>query len=158
MNGFLAIDAFQGTEYFAVSEVSSAEAVSLYLYRLVLSSHKQGNHQLTVYTDNNSTHKAQMREKLDELVTSDEKLIDFHIDIKYTPPYSPDFNLSEYLIHLTRLRLLHHLPAKATIQDVEKRLYDFFDAKQLQTRRQIRNTINHILALAGLPEGLDSGI
>ncbi|WP_445304592.1 transposase [Microcoleus sp. S13C4] len=29
------------------------------------------------------------------------------VEFVYTPPYSPNFNLVEYLIHLFRLRLLH---------------------------------------------------
>ena len=31
----------------------------------------------------------------------------------HTPPYSPDFNLAEYIIHLLRLRFLHDKPAIA---------------------------------------------
>ena len=32
------------------------------------------------------------------------------VEFLHTPPYSPDFNLAEYIIHLLRLRFLHHLP------------------------------------------------
>jgi hypothetical protein len=37
------------------------------------------------------------------------------IEFIYLPPYSPNFNLVEYLIHLLRLRLLHHLPIRNQI-------------------------------------------
>jgi hypothetical protein len=65
------------------------------------------------------------------------------VEFVYTPPYSPDFNLAEYLIHLLRLRLLHHLPSGTNIEQVEKRLLTFFETQQLQTPVQISNTIQH---------------
>ena len=65
----------------------------------------------------------------------------------YLPPYSPNFNLAEYLIHLVRLRLLHHLPIATDIEQVEIRLKRFFETQQLQTAIQIKNTIQHIYNL-----------
>jgi hypothetical protein len=53
----------------------------------------------------------------------------------------------EYLIHLQRLRLLHHLPSGTSIEQLEKRLKTFFETQQLQTPIQISNTIKHIYNL-----------
>jgi hypothetical protein len=64
-----------------------------------------------------------------------------------TPPYSPKFNLAEYLIHLLRLRLLHHLPIRTNLEEIEIRLQEFFKTQQLQTPIQIANTIKHIYSL-----------
>jgi transposase len=69
------------------------------------------------------------------------------IEFLYTPPYSPDFNLAEYLIHLLRLQLLHHLPIDVNIQQVREKLETYFQNSQLQTPEQIQNTIRHICAL-----------
>ena len=81
-----------------------------------------------------------------ELFTSgiDEQIT---VEFVYTPPYSPNFNLVEYLIHLLRLRLLHHLPSGTSIEQVEMRLLTFFETQQLQTPIQISNTIQHIYNL-----------
>ncbi len=42
------------------------------------------------------------------------------IEFIHIPPYSPEFNLAEYLIHQLRLKLLHHLPLGTTIAEVRK--------------------------------------
>ena len=55
--------------------------------------------------------------------------------------------LRRYLIHLLRLRLLHHLPSGISIEQVEMRLSTFFETQQLQTPIQILNTIQHIYNL-----------
>jgi hypothetical protein len=65
----------------------------------------------------------------------------------YTPPYSPDFNLVEYMIHLLRLRLLHHLPVGMTIEQIKKRIVTFLETQQLQSPIQIAKTIKHIYNL-----------
>jgi hypothetical protein len=69
------------------------------------------------------------------------------VEFIYTPPYSPDFNLVEYMIHLLRLRLLHHLPVGMTIEQVKMRILAFFENQQLQSPLQIANTIQHIYNL-----------
>ena len=140
------------------SEVSVSEAVAIFFYRLAITRYEAGCRHLTIYLDNNSTHHDQMRYTLYWQLKSDPRLHDFRIQFKYTPRYSPDFNLVDYSIHLVRLKLLHHLPAKATIADVERILSNFFKHKQLQTAEQIRNTINHILKLGGIQNELASRI
>jgi hypothetical protein len=69
------------------------------------------------------------------------------VEFIHTPPYSPDFNLVEYIIHLLRLRLLHHLPVGMTIEQVKMHILTFFETQQLQFPLQIANTIQHIYNL-----------
>ncbi len=77
-------------------------------------------------------------------------LKDFEIRFFYTPPYSPDFNLVEYIIHQLRLKLLHRLPSKTTLEEVKNKIINYLKSNQLQTKEQIKNTINHILKLGGV--------
>ena len=75
------------------------------------------------------------------------------VEFLHTPPYSPksksriNFNLAEYIIHLLRLKFLHHLPLNTTIDQIEQKLSDYFLSHQLQTSKQIKNTIRHICDL-----------
>lgn len=73
---------------------------------------------------------------------------DIEVEFIYTPPYSPDFNLVEYLIHQLRLQLLHHQPVDITIELIRAKLEQYFQVNQLQTPQQIQNTIAHIYSLA----------
>ena len=104
---------------------------------------------LSVFLDNNSTHKtkmqAQLQLHLSELGIKDKLKVEFI----YTAPYSPDFNESEYIIHLLRLRLLHHQPMGITIQQIGEKLQKFLQSSQVQTPEQIQNILKHIYSLAG---------
>jgi transposase len=62
---------------------------------------------------------------------------DIEVEFIYTPPYSPDFNLVEYLIHQLRLQLLHHQPVDTTIELIRAKLEQYFQVNQLQTPQQI---------------------
>ena len=53
----------------------------------------------------------------------------------------------EYIIHLLRLKLLHHLSLDVNIQQVKDKLEKFFQFNQLQTPEQIQNIIRHICVL-----------
>ena len=64
------------------------------------------------------------------------------VNFIHTPPYSPDFNLAEYIIHL-----LSHLPLGVNIQQVREKLENYFQHSHLQTSEQIQNTIQHIYTL-----------
>ena len=57
---------------------------------------------------------AQLQPHLSCLNIQDKIVVEFI----YTPPYSPDFNLAEYIIHFLRLQLLHHLPSGINIQQL----------------------------------------
>ena len=87
--------------------------------------------------------KSQLIAHLLELKISDKIVVDFI----HTPSYSPNFNLAEYIIHLLRLKLLHHLPLGVNIQQIQYMLEKYFQLNQLQTAEQIQNTIHHIYAL-----------
>lgn len=102
---------------------------------------------MTVILDNNSTHKDKMKSQLHTHLHNlniQEKII---VDFIHTPPYSPNFNLVEYIIHLLRLKLLHHLPLGINIQKLQDKLENYFKFNQLQTPEQIQNIIHHIYAL-----------
>ena len=77
--------------------------------------------------------------RLSELGIQEKILVEFI----YTPPYSPDFNLAEYIIHLIRLNLLHHLPVGITIEQLREKLEKYSQFHQLMTPIQIQRTINH---------------
>jgi transposase len=147
LNGLLAVDAVSGEEFLRLVPTAKTEDIALYFGELCKDSIREGIKHLTIILDNNSTHKDKLRRYLwAELFTSgiEEQIT---VEFVYTPPYSPDFNLAEYLIHLLRLRLLHHLPSSTSIEQVEKRLKTFFETQQLQTPIQISNTIQHIYNL-----------
>ncbi len=87
--------------------------------------------------------KSQLQVHLLNLKISDKILVDFI----HTPTYSPNFNLVEYIIHLLRLKLLHHLPLGVNIQQVQEKIENYFKFNQLQTPEQIQNIIQHICTL-----------
>ncbi len=72
---------------------------------------------------------------------------DIEVEFIYTPPYSPDFNLVEYIIHQLRLQLLHHQPVGLTIEHIQEKLELYLQVNQLQTPQQIQNIIGHICSL-----------
>lgn len=147
LNGLLAVDAVSGEEFFRLVPTAKTEDIALYFGELCQDCIREKIKHLTIILDNNSTHKDKLRRYLwAELFTSgiDEQIT---IEFIYTPPYSPNFNLVEYLIHLLRLRLLHHLPIGMNIEQVKMRLKTFFETQQLQTSTQILNTIKHIYNL-----------
>ena len=147
LNGLLAVDAVSGEEFLRLVPIAKTEDIALYFGELCKDCIREKIQHLTIILDNNSTHKDKLHRYLwAELFTSE---IDEQITVEfvYTPPYSPNFNLVEYLIHLLRLRLLHHLPSDTSIEQVETRLLTFFETQQLQTPIQISNTIQHIYNL-----------
>jgi hypothetical protein len=147
LNGLLAVDAITGEEFIDLVPTAKTEDIALYLGELCRECVNQKIDRLTIILDNNSTHKDKLRRYLAaELFTSglEEQI---KVEFIHTPPYSPDFNLVEYIIHLLRLRLLHHLPVGMTIEQVKMRILTFFETQQLQSPLQIANTIQHIYNL-----------
>lgn len=147
LNGLLAVDAVSGEEFLRLVPTAKTEDLALYFGEICKDCVRDKVKHLTIILDNNSTHKDKLHRYLNaELFTSglENKIT---VEFVYTPPYSPDFNLAEYLIHLLRLRLLHHLPSGTSIEQVEMRLKTFFETQQLQTPIQILNTIKHIYNL-----------
>ena len=143
----ISVDAFTGKEYLKLKEKSKTEDVSEYFLQLCQDCIKQGFNKLTVILDNNSTHKNKMKSQVTAHLNRLKIQEKIYINFIYTPTYSPNFNLVEYIIHLLRLKLLHHLPLGITIQEVQDKLETFFKFNQLQTPQQIKNIIRHICAL-----------
>lgn len=147
LNGMLCVDAVSGEEYLKLKEKSKTEDVSTYFAQLCLDCVQQGVTKLSVVLDNNSTHKqkmqVQLQAHLSELYIKEKIVVEFI----YTPTYSPNFNLAEYIIHLLRLELLHHLPYGITMAQVREKLETYFQSSQLQTSKQIQNSIEHIYHL-----------
>lgn len=137
-----------GEEYLKLSSKSKTEDVSSYFANFCKDCVNQGFSKLTVILDNNSTHKQKMQSQLQAQLSELGIKEKISVEFIYTPPYSPHFNLVEYIIHLLRLKLLHHLPVGMTIEQIREKLEKYFQSSQLQTPEQIQNTIGHICALA----------
>ena len=69
----------------------------------------------------------------------------FRVRFLDTPRYSPELKLAEYSIHQVRLRLFHHWPSRPKMDELCETIQSSLKEKQLQTKEQIRATINHIL-------------
>lgn len=134
----LAVDALTGEEYLKLNPKSKTEDVSNYFAALSLDCVEQGFDKLTIILDNNSTHKKKMQSQLDAHLLNLNIRDKICVEFIYTPPYSPDFNLAEYIIHLIRLQLLHHLPLNTNIQQVREKLENYFQHFQLQNPEQIQ--------------------
>lgn len=51
------------------------------------------------------------------------------------------------VIHLLRLRLLHHLPLGTTLSEIEQQLERFWQSHQFLCAEQVQKTLNFILTL-----------
>jgi hypothetical protein len=147
INGFLSVDGVTGKEYFQTSVSAKTPAVAHYLADLVADTVKEGYTHLTIILDNNPTHKKKMRALLTEALLTrnlQEKITLSFID---TPPYSPQLNLTEYLIHILRQKLLHHHRYNTSLTDLIQRVTDSLAGESLQSPQQIAATWHRILKL-----------
>ena len=144
---FLSVDAITGKEYLLLNPDAKTEDIASYFGLLVDDLYSEGYEEITIYLDNNSTHKKKMKSKLARLLP----LLDLegrvNIEFSHIPAYSPDFNLAEYIIHQIRLQILHHMPIDATLDSIEVEIETYLDKHQLQTPEQIKNTLEHIFNL-----------
>ena len=147
LNGMIAVDASTGKEYLKLKEKSKTEDVSDYFAQLSQDCVKEGFNKLTIILDNNSTHKDKMKFQVKSHLENLQIENKITVDFIHTPTYSPNFNLVEYIIHLLRLRLLHHQNADINMQQVQEKLEKYFKFNQLQTPEQIQNIIEHICNL-----------
>jgi transposase len=69
------------------------------------------------------------------------------VEFLYLPSYSPKLNLVEYVLHLLRLRFLHHLPLGMTLVQIEQQLHQFFDSHQFLSVEQVQKTLDFIFSL-----------
>lgn len=147
VNGLLCVDAVNDQEYLRLKERANPEDISSYFADLCLDCVKQGFTKLSVILDNNTTHKQKMRQQLLAHLSELGIKSDIEVEFIYTPPYSPDFNLVEYIIHLLRLKVLHHQPLGMTIEQVREKLETYLQGNQIQALEQIQRTVAHICAL-----------
>jgi transposase len=87
-----------------------------------------------------------MRTQLAELLLQMGLAQEIKLEFIYLPPYSPKLNLVEYVIHLLRLRFLHHLPLGTTLECIEQKLEDFLCSYQFLSAEQVQKTLNFIFA------------
>lgn len=147
VNGLLAVDIETGKEYLRLNNRAKTEEISSYFAELCRDCVRQGFRKLSVFLDNNTTHKQKMKNLLDLQLVNLGIKEDIEVEFIYTPPYSPDFNLVEYIIHQLRLQLLHHQPVGLTIEHIQEKLELYLQVNQLQTPQQIQNIIGHICSL-----------
>jgi transposase len=147
LNGFLCVDAHSGEEFLRLNPKAKTEDVSAYLAQLCLDSVERGYTQLSIILDNNPTHKLKMQGQLAMHLEQMRLTQSIEVEFLYLPSYSPKLNLVEYVIHLLRLRFLHHLPIGTTLTEIEQKLNRFFDIQQLLSAEQVQNTLNFIFSL-----------
>lgn len=133
--------------FFALCPGSKTEDVSEYLAELCLDCVELGYDQLCIILDNNPTHKQKMQSQLALHLQQMGLARSITVEYLYLPPYSPKLNLVEYVIHLLRLRFLHHLPMQTTLLQIEQRLVQFLDSHQFLSAQQVKKILNFIFSL-----------
>lgn len=147
LNGLLCVDAHSDQEYFRLSPQAKTEDISEYLAELCLDCVELGYTRLCVILDNNPTHKLKMQSQLSVHLEQMGLAQSIQVELMYLPCYSPKLNLVEYVIHLLRLRFLHHLPIGTTLAQIEQQLHQFFDSHQFLSAEQVQKTLNYIFSL-----------
>jgi hypothetical protein len=147
LNGFLSVDAVSGAEFFRLSSGSKTEDVSEYLAELCLESVELGYTKLCIILDNNSTHKQKMQAQLAVHLQEMGLARSITVECLYVPPYSPKLNLVEYVIHLLRLRFLHHLPVGTSLGQIGQQIENFLESHQFLSAEQVQKTLRHIFSL-----------
>jgi transposase len=147
LNGLLCVDAHSGEEYFRLSPQAKTEDISEYVAELCLDCVELGYHSLCIILDNNPTHKKKMQAQLATHLEQMGLSSSIQVEFLYVPSYSPKLNLVEYVIHLLRLRFLHHLPVGTTLSQIEQKLNQFFDSQQFLSAEQVQKTLNFIFSL-----------
>jgi hypothetical protein len=147
LNGLLCVDALSGEEFFRLSPGSKTEDVSEYLAELCLDCVELGYTKLCIILDNNPTHKQKMQTQLAVHLQQMGLAEAITVECLYVPSYSPKLNLVEYVIHLLRLRFLHHLPVGTTLSQIEQQLEQFLASNQFLSAQQVQKTLNFIFSL-----------
>lgn len=147
LNGLLCVDALSGEEFFRLSPGSKTEDISEYLAELCLDCVELGYDKLCIILDNNPTHKQKMRTQLALHLEQMGLARSISVELLYVPSYSPKLNLVEYVIHLLRLRFLHHLPVGTTLNQIEQQLEQFLASNQFLSAQQVQKTLNFIFSL-----------
>lgn len=143
----LCVDAVSGEEFLRLSPGSKTEDVSEYLAEFCLDCVELGYNKLCIILDNNPTHKQKMQSQLTLHLQQMGLTKSITVECLYLPSYSPKLNLVEYVIHLVRLKFLHHLPMGTTLEQIEQKLFQFLDLNQFLSVQQVQNTLNFIFSL-----------
>ena len=146
LNGLLCVDAKSGKEFLRLSAHAKSEDVSLYLAELCLDCIELGVTKLSLLLDNNPTHKQKMRTQLSEHLRQMGLAKEIEVEFIDLPSYSPKLNLVEYVIHLLRLRFLHHLELGTSLDCIEQKLENFCQSHQFLSAEQVQKTLNFIFA------------
>lgn len=85
------MDAVTGEEYLRLKERAKTEDISSYLAELCHDCVQQGFRKLSVFLDNNTTHKKKMRHLLESHLTELGIHTEIEVELIYTPP--PDSQL-----------------------------------------------------------------
>lgn len=133
--------------FFALCPGSKTEDVSEYLAELCLDCVELGYDKLCTILDNNPTHKQKMQSQLALHLEQMGLAKSIMVECLYLPSYSPKLNLVEYVIHLLRLKFLHHLPMETTLLQIEQRLVQFLNSHQFLSAEQVQKTLNFIFSL-----------
>lgn len=105
----------------------------------------KGFEAMELFLDNNTTHKAKMRNLLMEKMKKQD--VKFKITFHYIAPYSPKLNLVEYVIHMIRQKVLHHADCKKSLQVFVKEISELCENNEFLPQEMIINILNHIQAL-----------
>jgi hypothetical protein len=147
LNALLCVDAHSGEEYFRLSSQAKTEDVSQYFAEFCLDCVELGYARVCIILDNNPTHKQKMQAQLAVHLEQMGLADSIQVEFLYLPSYSPKLNLVEYVIHLLRLRFLHHLPIGTTLAQIEQQLNQFFASNQFLSADQVQKTLNFIFSL-----------
>ena len=112
----ISVDANTCLEYLKLKEKSKTEDVSDYFLQCYQDCLREGFEKLSIILDRDSTDKKKMKSQLKFHLINAQISDKIVVDFIHTPTYSPNFNLVEYIIHLLRLKLLHHLSLDVNIQ------------------------------------------
>ena len=147
LNGLLGVDAHSGEEYLGLSPQAKTEDISEYFADLSLDCVELGYTQLCIILDNHSTHKLKMQSQLIVHLEQMGLTSSIQVEFLYLPSYSPKLNLVEYVIHLLRLRFLHHLPIGTTLAQIRQQLNQFFASNQVLSEEQVQKNLDFIYSL-----------
>jgi transposase len=114
-----------------------ADGVALAIHHMAQQLQAQGFQKIICYLDQSSTHKTLMKYNL-ALLTH------IPIEIRYLPPYSPKLNVVEFLIHLVRLKKLHHAPHTRDLTATKQELEHWIQQQPFEAEK-LHNIIDHIL-------------
>ena len=144
----MSVDGHRGECFFAAEPKANSTTVAAYFHDLATHAHSQGATKRTVLLDRNSTHGPKMRQALADL----QPLIP--VVFLYLAAYSPRLNPAEHLIHLIRLKLLHHAAPTQHLAQVQQRLEKNVHKKSGSPPSN-SSTCSHSLSKA-LPEMTDA--